>query len=518
MGGTFYGLEIAKTGIFASQRALNIAGHNIANANTVGYTRQRLNLSSIARAQLNGILAPGEKAAVGGGVSANYIEQIRDKFYDSQFREENSLLCNWSIKSDALYYLEDIFNEPSQAGLSSLLTNFYDSLHQLSELPESKEVRTLVRQNAIKITEVIQHYSRKVTNLQEDQNEGIRITAHRINDLVKQVAELNEQILRYEMNGDRANDLKDKRNLALDELSGLVDIFYTENEKGVISIYIGKEKDNAVLRDDFCLLDGPNNQIFSLDVQKNQPDYYGNPDSFYSITLTSKGGNTNIIDGSALSAGKLKGYFDCRDGNTADNIGLPYVLEKLDALARGIVTAFNEVHRNGYGIPNDENGNVSMTNINFFDDQGGNINAVNASNIRISDEIMQSVYNIAASSELVDLSAGNTQKGNNENVMDLIDIREKDNLPFVGNIDDFLSGIISDIAIETEHCNKMLENQEIIFENIEKKRMSISAVSIDEEMTNIIMFEKSFAAASRVVTAIDEMLEVLINRTGLVGL
>ena len=92
-------------------------------------------------------------------------------------------------------------------------------MHQLSELPESKEVRTLVRQNAIKITEVIQHYSRKVTNLQEDQNEGIRITAHRINDLVKQVAELNEQILRYEMNGDRANDLKDKRNLALDELS-----------------------------------------------------------------------------------------------------------------------------------------------------------------------------------------------------------------------------------------------------------------------------------------------------------
>lgn len=516
MASTFYGLEIAKTGLFTNQKGLELTGHNVANSATEGYTRQRLNLSNIEGPYTQVIVSSGMKATTGGGVKVNYIEQVRNQFLDIQYRSENTDYSMWSSKAETFYYVEDIFNEPSDNGITSVMQSLNDSFQELQKTPDSKDIRNLVRQNAISLTETIQYYSKRISNLQSDENGAIEVNTKKANDLVIQIAELNDKILKYEMTGEKANDLMDKRNLALDNLSELIDISVDYHDDNSVSVYFGKMKDIDADKDSYCLVDGVDKEYYLFNIEKNKPNYYGEPDMFYTVTLTSKGGTIDV-DGDVLTGGKLKANFDCRDGATADNVGMPLILKQLDTLAKGIVQAYNAAHKTGYGIPDIENGNVSMTGINFFEDFG-NIDLVNANNITLSQEIFDSVYNIGASSKEVDLSASNTQIGNYENVQNLINVANSNTVPGVGNIENYIKSLVSDIGVQAEHCNNMESSQKIMKTSVENQRYSTSGVSIDEEMTNLISFQKAYAGAARVITAVDEMLDKLINGTGRCGL
>lgn len=517
MAGTFYGLEIAKTGLFANQKGLELTGHNVSNAATEGYTRQRLNLSSIEGPYTQVIVSTGHKATTGGGVKVNYVEQVRNQFLDIQYRNENADFCMWTSKAETFYYVEDIFNEPSDSGISSVMETFNDSLQELQKTPDSKDIRNLVRQNAITLTETLQYYSKRILNLQSDEDGAIEVNAKRVNDYIKQISDLNERILKYEMSGEAANDLMDKRNLALDKLSELIDISVETHEDNTVSVYFGKYKNIDSDKDPYCLVDGKEKECYTFTIEKNKDNYYGKENMYHTVTLDTKTGGTIELNGDILTGGKLKSNFDCRDGNTSDNVGMPYILEQIDVLARGIVQAYNEAHQKGYGIPNVENNNQSKTGMNFFEDFG-DINSVNANNITLSQDIFESVYNIAASSKVVDLDAENTQIGNYENVQNLINVATSNDIPGVGNIDDYIKSLVSDIGVQAEHCNNMEDSQEIMKNSVENQRLATSGVSLDEEMTNLMSFQKAYSAASRVINAVDDMLDKLINGTGRCGL
>lgn len=519
MSSTFYGLNIAKTGLFTSQKGMELVGHNIANANTEGYTREVLNVSSIEGLRANGVITSGVRNRVGAGVEVNYIQQIRDNFLDKQYRSENSNHSNWEVKSEAFYYVENVFNEPSDSGISTVLNSFYSSLSKLAYDSSSKDVRNLVRQNAVSVCETINYYARQLNDLQKQQDDGIVVVTDEINTIVKEIADLNRQVVKYEQTGEKANDLNDKRNLLLDKLSALVDISYEYNDQNEVSVYFGKDKNTDGDKNDYCLLDATdNNAVYELVYEKNKPSHYSDDDTFHTLTISSKGGSSVEIDSSVLVGGELKGYFDLRDSTDADNVGIPYFMDELDALARGIVKAYNDVHNTGYTVPDDENGNVSQTGVSFFDNQGGDMSKVNALNMSVSDEVMKSVWNIAASSKEVDLSAINTQVGNNEIALGLVGVASDTGLDYVGNVDNFLASIVSALGVRAEQCNEMADNQELIVQNVDNLRMSASGVSLDEEVTNLITYQKAYQASSRVITAIDEMLDKLINGTGRVGL
>jgi flagellar hook-associated protein 1 FlgK len=146
---TFYGLEIASRGLFVSQKALDVTGHNIANANTEGYTRQSLILKAINAPGSAGLLTLKSGNQVGGGVEVQELRQIRDSFLDVQYRRENRSLQEWSVKTDVMQYVEAIFSEPSETGLNASMSEFYNALQELAKYPESIEIRTLVRQEGI---------------------------------------------------------------------------------------------------------------------------------------------------------------------------------------------------------------------------------------------------------------------------------------------------------------------------------------------------------------------------------
>ena len=476
-----------------------------------------MNLSSIPPSTGNSLVKYNIRGKTGRGVQINCIEQIRDEFLDSQFRKENGTLGNLGVKADTLYYIEDIFNEPSDTGLTSVLNSFYNSIQQLSKTPESKDSRTLVKQNAISVCTTINDYAKSLQSLQGDQNTGATITVKKMNEYVEQIADLNLQILKYEMGGEPANDLNDKRNLLLDELSKLVDISYTYDENNSVSVYIG----NDVTNDDMCLVDGVDTTYYQIGINQDKPDYYGNANVFDSYVLTSKNGNAVEITADNIKSGELKGYLDMRDGTTSSTMGIPYILSQVDMLAREIAKSYNDVHVEGYGIPDQENGGVSKTGVYFFavDTSSGtaDYSSVNALNFSLSDDILESVYNIAASDREIDLNAANSNIGNAVNALKLAAIVTNTDEGGTSSIDNMLKSIVSELGVMADHFNNALENEQTIVDSVDYKRQSVSGVSIDEEMINVISFEKSYAACSRVITAIDEMLDKLINGTGIVG-
>ena len=496
MRSTFYGLEIARKGLFISQKGLDVTGHNIANANTPGYTRQRLVTSSVEPGVASdGIFTYTSKGQVGAGVTIQELSQIRDKFIDMQFRRENTKLGEWSAKTEAFQYIEDVFREPSDAGLNAVLADFFSDIQEMAKNPESKEIRALVRQDAIKLTETLHHYYDQMIQLQSEQDTAINITVNEINDIVKNIRDLNEQIFRFEIGGEKANDLRDQRNLLVDRMSSLIKIDYYETPDGRFRIDInGMSLVNHT-------------QYQAIEAVKDVKNPAGDDlDNLYSIKWS--GTNMDV----AINGGKLKGYMDIRDGNSPNRMGIPYFIEQLNTFAQALVTKFNEIHNSGYTLP--EGDRESQTEIDFFAvprDQDGQ-----AKNISLSQAILDSVYNIAVSAQPVDENDPN-KPGDNQIALEMAGLRDLKNLPRVGNFEDFTKMLIADLAVESSHSQKMLEGQEVLTDSLDITRHSISGVSLDEEMTMIIQYQHAYSAAARAISVMDEALDILINRTGLVG-
>lgn len=534
MSHTFYGLHIARTGLFASQKGLELTGHNISNAGTEGYTRQRLNLTGIEPNYADGIIRQATKGESGGGVEVVDIQQVRNQFIDLQYRMESSEQKKLETKYETLYYIEDIINEPSDSGLSSVMLSLYKSLQEFSKKPDAEDVRNLVRQNAITMTETLNYYADKLELQQKEQDDAIEISIQRANALLDEIAHLNKEIAKYEMGGDNANDLMDKRNLSLDRLAEIVNISYEYNSRNMVSVYLGTGVDKDT-PDVIKLIDNSDitqvNIMQKFDIAVNGRSHYDRFD-FHDVTVAGQAVNQTTIQG-----GTLKGYYDMRDGATSEMYGIKYILNQLDTFAQAVTAIFNDINSSGWSIPREENGYVSASGLTFFNNQGSKDCAnVTALNMDISDDLKQSIWNIAGSSVQVsrktttpDLSddSYNSNEGNNENALKFAAISMTDYSDMLaalnpnikaGNLDEFITGIVSELGVQAEYNKTMNENQEIVLNSIAQQRSSISDVSIDEEITNMITYLKSYQAASRMITAVDEMLDKLINGTGRVGL
>ncbi len=497
---TFGTLDIARRGLIAAQKAIDVTGHNIANANTPGYTRQRLELQNIEAKVAYGRFSQVTRGISGRGVEVVTVDQIRNPFLDRQFRRENSLMNEWSTKSQGLSYVEALFDELSDTGLSKAMNDFVSSLQEVSKNPVNREYRTNMMQNAIKMTETINHYANQLLDMQKEQDSAISITVGRVNDIVVSISDLNSQIERYEMSGQKANDLKDKRNLLLDQLSGLVAINVTENSKGHVKINLSGEAPVTLLEHVSV-----NKLVLSKDVEN---PITGQANDLFSVRLENQPEQINF------SGGNLKAYFDLRDGNTNTEIGLPYFNSQLNRFVDAIATEFNAVHESNWTMMDSGSGLASITGISFFTDENGNTNALNSLNIKINPTIINNSYNIALSSTEI---LNDYDKNNNAGAIELINLFNKSDIPDVGGYYTFVESFIGEIAVEASHSETRLQGQQHLLNSIDIQRQSVSSVSLDEEMTNLIKYQHSYTASARMITVIDEMIDLLVNRTGIAG-
>lgn len=227
----FSSLEIARSGLYASERALYVAGHNIANVNTPGFSRQQVILSAAEPDY-------SMKFPRGLGVSIEETRQIRHAFLDNVYRAENELLGYYETRLKTMNDIESILGEPITQGLQSVLNQFWDSWHELSKAPESLTIRALVRQRAVALVNQVNHIGDQLNKLQSDLDSEIKVRINEINTLASKIAELNGKILQAENTGDMANDLRDERALYIDKLSKLINISVTERQDSMVDIDI----------------------------------------------------------------------------------------------------------------------------------------------------------------------------------------------------------------------------------------------------------------------------------------
>jgi flagellar hook-associated protein 1 FlgK len=331
MGSTFGGFEIAKRGLTAHQLSLNTTGHNISNADNPLFARQRVTMESmdpLYEPSLNRAAGPGQ---IGQGVSVAQVERIRDSFYDDQISEAENVKGNHEVAQQYLLQMERIFNEPSDNTLRFLSDKFWASWQDLANFPSDMSHREVVleRGNAL-VTRVNDIYN-KLDQIRIRANNEVVTSVQQINTLGAEIRELNERILKSQAFGDNPNDLMDRRDAAIEKLSGIVDIRIGRGDRDEIFVFIGEQ----------ALVQGEIHRELKTDAD---PKNEGMARIFWAHN------DKDVL----IKGGRLFGLVEMRDRAIAERI------DQLDLFAVNVADIVNEIHRDGFGI----NG---KTDIGFFE-------------------------------------------------------------------------------------------------------------------------------------------------------
>lgn len=526
MRSTFLGFNTATSGLFAAQRALDITGHNIANVNTPGYTRQRLE-----QTQADALRLSGGTGTLGTGVNSVAIHQLRNEFLDFRYRDEANSQAYWETRRDGLAFVEAMFNEPSSTGISTVVNDFFSALQELSKESNVDELthRALVLDRAIGLANSISHLYDQMEKMTMDLNTDIQSTVTDINALTEQIARLNRQVYLLEADGSNANDLRDQRNLLVDQLSEYVKVDILEVSDPNDASGTRNVPKKMVLQ-----INGQplvyHDQAYALDASTKEKSPF-----FENLGVDLEMNKLQWADGSYLDPkslqGGLRALIDLRDGATAETKGLPYYISKLNEFTRTFAKEVNEVAKTGYGLKGeilkDSNGNnigndeqgagylfftaFGRASIEMYDANGNIMHQrITAQNIGVSLD-MQDLNKIPASGA-IDLLPGDASV-----IMDMLTLRNKSSMFAEGKPEDFMKSLVANLGVDMQEAMRNAANQQVLTQQIDNERMRFSGVSTDEELANMVRYQHSYNASARMITTMDEMLDVIINRLGLVG-
>jgi len=450
-------LNIARNALAAQESAINTTGHNIANVNTPGYSRQRtLFIPSRPEATPWGMM--------GAGVDIATIEQLRDKFIDTEIRSELQDFGKWEYKERIFSQIETIYNEPSDVGLSAVLREFWDSWSQLANDPQSSSSRERVKQTGVALTNKFHNLDSRLKNLQSEMNEELKHNIKDLNINLRQVADLNKQIVQNENNGNMANDYRDRRSVLLEEISKMANINVTENEHGSVTLTL--DGNILVERDTVNMLETGEKSIGYIALS--------------SPRMANTGRTVSIL------SGKLKGIMEMRD----DVVGRQQ--EQLNEIASALIHDVNAIHQAGYGRD-------GLSGRNFFDS-----NSINIGNIALDSSILEDAGKIAASA---DGTVGNGEVALQVGALESSKIMTNDTV----TVEDYFAAMIGTIGVQAQESGFMFENQDLMVNQLKNQQDSMAGVSLDEEMTNLIRYQHAYQAAARLVRTVDEMMETLVN-------
>jgi len=537
---TFFGFDIATRGLYTAQRGLTNVNHNVDNINTPGYSRQK-----ITQTASRPLLMADGTGMLGTGSDVTGVYRVRDMYLDTKYRSEAQYLGEWDVKDKLLEQMQVMYNEPSNSGFNAVLNDFYDTLQQLATDPSSLSSRAAVKEKAIMVAKYFNSVAAHFEYLQNDVNNIIYAKVQDINSLADRIAKLNKQIYTYEITGNIANDLRDQRDYLVDQLSRLINIQAYE-------FVAGKLPDG---RDDvrFCItISGKalvdHTQVSYLTcVQREEKLNFEDINYLYDVKWAD--GNTLTI-----KSGELRGYLDIRDGNDELNgspnfRGIPYYQRRMNEFVRMFAMTFNEgiIDIDGDGILDKVNGHVDGYRLNstgdetepagirFFTmlDEYGNpmdsaafaagagvdpadpdyyyimYSQITAKNFSISSEINEDPSNNICTTD----TPG--QVGNIENLRSILNMRHNTYMFMEGGPEDFIKTLISTMGVDGQQAIVNLKNQVIITNQIDARRQSVSGVSLDEEMGNLVRYQHAYNAAAKMIQTYAEILDILVNGLGL---
>lgn len=511
MGSTFMGLETSKRGLTTQQSALFTTGHNISNANTIGYSRQRVNMEATLGYPGTGLNAPKIAGHLGTGVQAGSVQRIRDQFVDRQYRQESTKLGYWETRSNAISQIEDIVTEPSDFGMNAALDQFWSSLQDLSGSPENAATRKVLIQRALHVADSFNYTHKQLTDIQGNIGNEIKVSTVDINSILKQIASLNEQIQAVEPNGYLPNDLYDARDVLVDELSQYFPIEIEHEPSGGNALAIAEGSLTVSIKlgkgDPIVLVKGKDHaSLETMDTAGTTLDGTKLTAGFDQIKIT---GTENIstatisYDRLDSSKGKLVSLIDSYGHGNPVTGYFPETLAKLDDMSNAFRDEFNRIHELGFTLA--EDGTPSTNKQSFFEGTG-------ASGIKVLEAIIKNPNLIAVSN-----AAGEVGNGKNAILLANMKFNKLDGLNDA-TVQSFYQGVIGQLGVDGEQANRLTTNAGTILLTVANNRASVSSVSLDEEMTNMITFQQAYNANARMITVVDETLDKIINGMGRVGL
>lgn len=503
MGSTFMGLETARRSLTTHQWALQATGNNVANASNPGYSRQRLTLGMTEQLSVN---FGGTKAGqFGTGVRGETLARIRDLMIDQQYRDETVKNSFYATKEAAFGRMEDIINEPSENGLAKSLDMFWASLQDLAVNPDDTGARSVVRQRAMTLTDTFNYMAASLTKVQDDLKAEAGVVTKKVNDLLAKISDVNRQIGDAEPLGVLPNELYDERDRYMDELAQ-----YIEFERKPVDYLNGETRGNsqrmAEGRIDIIINTGTKevpNKVSLVDTAS------GKVGVFNGLDLQPATGPDVKLTHGMLPIGKLKALVEMYGSAAnpeATNGAFSVILSDLDAMAKEFATAFNAEHNKFYDGNPDET--LRANGIDFFTVDG-------AAKITVNPDIMKNLDLIAVSKD--------KNIGDGSGALVLADMKNKA-LTFTGlsttsttSIGKFYQNVIGNMAVSASQSGSLAKSTFALMASSDQRRQSVSAVSLDEEMTMMIQYQHAYNAAARNITAVDEMLDKIINGMGVVG-
>lgn len=458
-------MDTGKRSLMNSQTSLQTVSHNIANKSTEGFSRQRVEILS------NVPISEGN-LQIGMGARAGVVTRVNNPWLEKQIQREGSSMGYQDSRAEALGRVEQVYNEQNNKGLNQYMTDFFNSFRELSNNPESLASRTMVRESAVSMTKDFQRVVSQLHDVQEDINGQIGNTIGEINQMSKEIASLNEKIQTVEIQGVPANDERDRRDLLLKKMGEKVDITWAEGKDGLVTVSAGRTA---------LLVSG----IGSMELKATKLPNEDKVQVMYAGTGSSPSNITSQITG-----GKLGGALDVRDHVIEDMLG------HVDGMAYTLAKEVNEAHIQGF----DKSGQPGVLFFDMPDEVKGAANSLS-----LNQTVFNDVGKIAAGAK-PGASGDNTVA----NVISAIQYRQVMN-DGKSTLDDYYNSQVGQIGTITQRAVKSQEAQKNVMSQLNNIRESISGVSLDEETTKMIEFQKAYEASARLIKVADEMFDTVLN-------
>ncbi len=452
-------LNTSKDSLLTYQFAIGLTGSNIANVNTPGYSRQTPVFETVGSSDV-----AATRAQFSVGVAA--IQRSYDKYLENQIVDQAKALGYGEAKSDVMERIEGIFAE-NGGGTSDLLNQFWNAWEELAANPGQQATRNSLLSAAENLASTIRRIDSDLTELVLDTGDRIFDMVAKINTAIAEIADLNGQMAGFDQDRGDANILKDNRMELLKKLGDMIDISYVEESTGLVNVFLAGGEP---------LVAGTKSWPLAVELQGEAVS-----DIVYEND-TSKSLKDSIVSG---GNGELAALLE-----TGFTI-VPGYREKLDAFVATLVSEVNTLHRQGY----DANG-----------DAGGDFlegTATDATGFNLSAAVAADLNKIAASA---------TVNGDGENALLIGQIQDK--LVMSGGtstLNDYYASLIGEIGRDVADAKNNVAYRTSVMNQLTYKRESISGVSLDEEMMNLIKYQMSYNASGKLVSTVNEMLTSLLQ-------
>ncbi|MCO5142365.1 MAG: flagellar hook-associated protein FlgK [Oligoflexia bacterium] len=463
--------NIGKSGLMVSKHSMKTTGHNIANVNSEGYSRQNVD-------QTSGPTIPSGRLTFGNGAWAKKVSRVNDEYLDKRIWLEQKNFSNVEEKDIYLQQTEQIFNESNNDGLNRLATRFFNEFRKLSTDTGNTAIRASVRESSKQLTSDIRRMDAELREVAKNIDTRVEGYVGELNALAREVRDLNLMIERAEMDGGEAPDLHDKRDLALKKLGAMADISTSRDKNGRITVTMSGIAPIVV---------GEN--VNELEVMRTPADEKtGKKEGRLDIYIKNPV-STKLTE--AIKSGRLGGLLEVRDRD------IVAAQDRINKIAYTMANEVNAIHRQGFGLDGASGRDFFKTPTRLEDA---------AESLSLSDTVESNLDSIAAAKD------PSAQSDNRiaiaiSGLGDLKGSMGDEN----SSILDSYNGLVSELAVKTAANKKSLVFQKDVLTQLENVRESLVGVNLDEETANLIQFQHAYAANAKVLQVADETLQTVLG-------